>query len=598
MLQLALANLKSHSRRFIAVSLAVMIGTAFLAATLMVNSSTTASLQRSIGEAYETADLVATPDWINAGEEGVGTLGGKALKAVADVPGVAAVHGLAQAGVRVKAGSDVYNASAAEYAADESLRTVKLDAGVLPTAGDQIVVDSRYASEFGISIGDAVVLQSQTPDGKDLNINVSVVGLSAPSNNPTMGAGMVLTTNHSLLERLSGGEPEYSGVLIRTDGSNTTEIKADVNAALKASGVSPTEVLTSQERIIADVASMSGGEDQLTMVLLVFALVAFVVTGLVVMNTFSVLIAQRTRELALLRTLGAVRSQIRRSVLVEALIIGLLASALGALLATGVMATLIAILAATVEGASFAVLSVSPIAVIVGIGAGTLMTVIAAWMPARHAMVVAPLAALRPADDASLKNKAGMVRIVFGFVLLLVGGGLLAMGAVKNDLLIAFGGGLLSFPGVLLLCSLFLPKSVSAVGALFRGTGVPARLASLNAVRNPGRTTATATALLIGVTLVSMMMVGAQSAKSSLNGTLAENYLVDLTVGGNSPEDPFSTADTDKARAIDGVQDVAILSPVAQSGGGQTVYAADATELTSVLNDGSRIPGPGEVLVA
>ncbi|WP_183513029.1 ABC transporter permease [Paeniglutamicibacter cryotolerans] len=424
------------------------------------------------------------------------------------------------------------------------------------------------------------------------------MGLSKPSNDPSMGAAMLLTTNHSLFERLAGGAPSYSGVLIRTDGTDPIAIKDGVGAALKATGISPTEVLTADERIIADVASMSGGEDELTMVLLVFALVAFVVTGLVVMNTFSVLIAQRTRELALLRTLGAVRAQIRRSVLLEALVIGLLASTLGVLLATGVMAALIGILAANVDGASFAVLSVSPMSVIVGIGAGTLMTLIAAWVPARHAMGVAPLAALRPADDATLKNKAGLVRIILGFVLLLLGGGLLAMGAFTNNLVIAFGGGLLSFPGVLLLASLFLPKSVSAVGALFRGTGVPARLASLNAVRNPGRTTATATALLIGVTLVSMMMVGAQTAKVSLNGTLAENYLVDLTVTDYDPQNPFTQADAGKARSIEGVQDVAVLNPVALSGGGQTVYATDAADLRSVLNDVSRIPGPGEVLAA
>ena len=130
MLQLALANLKTHARRFIAVSLAVMIGTAFLAATLMVNSSTTASLQRSLGEAYSTADLVVTPDWNNAGEEGVAQIGTKALTAVSKVPGVAAIQGLGQTHVRVKAGSDVYGASVVGYAADEQLRTVRSKSAV------------------------------------------------------------------------------------------------------------------------------------------------------------------------------------------------------------------------------------------------------------------------------------------------------------------------------------------------------------------------------------------------------------------------------------------------------------------------------------
>lgn len=583
-----------------------MIGTAFLAATLMVNASATETLKNSIGSNYSTADLVISGDSMAADEAGDGekyatyNLDAKALTAIEATAGVSAAHGGETLGVNVNAGSKTYYAVMQVNPADARLSTTVLETGALPNNGEQITVDATYAKEYNISIGDVLNLQSTTDEGKEISREVKVSGITASSNDPMTGSVMNLSVAPALFKALNGGsEASFDHIILVADaGTNLQTLKGSLATALEPTDLKHFQINTADEQITKDIANFSGGEDQLTIVLLVFALIALVVTGLVVMNTFAVLIAQRTRELALMRTLGALRKQIRSSVLIEALLVGLIASAAGVLLATGIMAGLIAILAASVPEMSFAVLAVSPQAIIIPILAGTLITLIAAWVPARKAMSVAPLAALRPADDVTVNNKAGKFRIIFGLLLVLSGAAALAYGAIKGDILIAFGGGMLSFPGVLMLGSLFLPKTVSAIGALTSGGTVPGKLASLNAVRNPGRTTATATALLIGVTLVSMMMVGAQTAKASLNEALGSEYLVDVEVYDYGMSKEYSAEQLKKVENLKGVEALAELTRVGFSEGGQEVFATDPQNLKTVLNSTKQVPELGEVLVS
>lgn len=606
MLQLAFANLKAYSRRFIAVTLAVMIGTAFLSATLMVNASATETLKNSIGSAYANADLVITTDHSAELAEGddekpeTYMLDAASLKAIEGTSEVAAVHGVTNTGVTVHAGNRQYFASATAAAADKHLRSTVLESGALPTGLEKIAIDATYATEYNISVGDVVEVATTTEEGKETSRHVKVTGITAASNDPMTGSAMNLTVSQALLDSLSGpSDSTYGTIILRAQaGADLQALKAPISSVLEATGLKYFQVMTPDEQIVSDIAAFSGGNDQLTIVLLVFALIALVVTGLVVMNTFAVLIAQRTRELALMRTLGALRKQIRSSVLVEALVVGLLASVLGVLMATGIMAALIKILAGTVPEMSFATLAVTGQAIFLPILAGVVITLLAAWVPARKAMSVSPLAALRPAEDAAVGNKAGKVRIVFGLLLVTAGAAALAYGASQGDILIAFGGGMLSFPGVLMLGSIFLPKAVSLIGALTSGGTVPGKLASLNAVRNPGRTTATATALLIGVTLVSMMMVGAQTAKSSLGEALGSEYLVDVEVNDYGSDAAYSPEALAEVKAMNGVEGLAELTRVGNSEAGQEIFATDPATLTSVLNSSKQVPGTGEVLVS
>ncbi|MGO2005406.1 ABC transporter permease, partial [Arthrobacter rhombi] len=330
MLSLALANIRMYSRRFIAVTLAVMIGTAFLAATLMVNASTTASLERSIGEAYQNADLVAgiSPDET---DEAVG-LGPEQLAAVRKAPGVAAAEAQSSAGARIETGSGDYNAIVQSFVSDEQLRTTELDSGAVPADREEITVDRQHAESYHLKVGDEVGMSGSSPDGSTVDFTARISGITTSSNSPFMGSNLQVAVSPQRYSTLMGSDPQYESLLVRLDaGTDPAEAASAVAAALKSAGVSQASVMTAQERTVDDLAGFTGGQDQLTGVLLVFALIALVVTGLVVMNTFAVLVAQRTRELALLRTLGALSSQLRRSVLVEAFVVGLVSSVLGVL---------------------------------------------------------------------------------------------------------------------------------------------------------------------------------------------------------------------------------------------------------------------------
>lgn len=526
MLHVALSNIKTYARRYIAVILAVAIGTAFLAATLSVNSSTQATLKNSLGDAYKNADLVAYPDWDLASDgQDLTALSLKDVKEVQNLSAVTTAYGLGYVDGLLRTADDSYGVSMQPVDPDQGLGGMELLEGRAPQGSNEIIIDAAHAKDMGTSIGDVVALENGAASAE----NYTIVGIQRSTTNPRTSAYALAGMSEQAWKHFAGEQPLISEIVINTDGSEAA-LQEQLEKLFADKKMTDIAVMSADEKVLNEVAQLTGGTDQLSVILLVFALIALVVTGLVVVNTFAVVIAQRTRELALLRILGAKRKQIRSSVLIEALVIGILASILGVLLAVVLMFGLIQLLHVLVPEMSYATLALTPQGLAIPILVGVLMTVIAASLPARRAMKLAPLAALRPFDAASVKNRAGKARIILGILFLLAGASLLAYGAFKGDLIIAFLGGLVSFPGILMLASLFVPSSVSGIGKAVAGKSTAGKLAALNAVRNPGRTTATATALLIGVTLVSMIMVGGQTAKASLNNAVAAEFPVDMMV--------------------------------------------------------------------
>lgn len=526
MLHVALSNIKTYARRYIAVILAVAIGTAFLAATLSVNSSTQATLKNSLGDAYKNADLVAYPDWDLASDgQDLTALSLKDVKEVQNLSAVTTAYGLGYVDGLLHTADDSYGVSMQPVDPDQGLGGMELLEGRAPQGSNEIIIDAAHAKDMGTSIGDVVALENGAASAE----NYTIVGIQRSTTNPRTSAYALAGMSEQAWKHFAGEQPLISEIVVNTDGAEAA-LQEQLEKLFADKKMTDIAVMSADEKVLNEVAQLTGGTDQLSVILLVFALIALVVTGLVVVNTFAVVIAQRTRELALLRILGAKRKQIRSSVLIEALVIGILASILGVLLAVVLMFGLIQLLHVLVPEMSYATLALTPQGLAIPILVGVLMTVIAASLPARRAMKLAPLAALRPFDAASVKNRAGKARIIFGILFLLAGASLLAYGAFKGDLIIAFLGGLVSFPGILMLASLFVPSSVSGIGKAVAGKSTAGKLAALNAVRNPGRTTATATALLIGVTLVSMIMVGGQTAKASLNNAVAAEFPVDMMV--------------------------------------------------------------------
>lgn len=646
MLRLALSQLRDQPRRYVSVLLAIVIGVTFLASALLVGSSSTASLRNSLGATYSRADLVVAP------APGAGYEARTELADAAGTPGEpgplrgvdgvqeAYAHVVTPVGVKRPAGRDGTGtwgpdtdyAQVAAVPQDASLVPEELVEGRYPAAGStaEIVLDERTARDLGLDVGSGTFLMPGTA-ADAAGRKVTVVGLSGVSQDPNAigaiqvradaaltdvlkaDAAAALQPDDAALSELSAEEQaaqaemteamtaDYAEhVLVRLEsGADRDAVAAALQDATDAEGLAVT-VATPDVQAQQQMAQMAGS-NVFVWILGAFAAIALLVTALVIANTFSVLVAQRSRDLALQRALGASRRQVRGSVLAEAAIVGLVGGVLGVALAAGLVAVLVA-WGATNEGFGFLSFEATPRDLVVSIAVGVLLTVIASSSAAVAATRVSPLEAMRPKEDAALGNRAGAVRLVAGALILMAGAAGLVWGAATANLGVAVAGGAVSFVGVLMLAVLFVPAVVSLVGQAARPAGVPGRMARLNAVRNPGRTAATAAALLIGTTLVAMMLTGGRTAQVQMDTIFRAEFPVDMQVGLAADG---GAAERDRVAALDGVAAAALLVPAGTAGiedGSTAVYAADPAQLREVVaglpaGESERLGQPGTVLV-
>ncbi len=575
-----LAQVRANAGRLVASMLAIVIAVAFVVATLVLNQTTRSTVLESVGAQYVGTDLVLSS---TDGESLEGIVG-----AVGAVPGVQAVAPewttSVQAVLPGRTGARYVSITA--LAADPALRWQQLAAGSFPTGPGQVLL----AETDGVAVGDTLAVTSYDAQGTETAGEITVTGLVDLSGSV---AGGLFTQGFVTPEQATAWGATAPELRIAGDPD-----RFDLQASY---ATRQTVLRTGEEAAETAAAGITGGATALTAVLLVFATVAVLVAGLVIANTFAVLLAQRTRELALLRCVGATARQIRRSVLVEALLTGVMASVLGVLAGIGLAAGVSAVAAATDAPIPLAGVSVPLLAVVVGLVLGTVVTVVAALAPARAATRVAPLAALRPTDPAPLRSRGGVLRLVLGLLLTVPGAALTVLGAVTGQVLVALPGGAMSFLGVVLLTQRAVPPVVAAAGRLLgRVGGVPARLAAGNATRNPRRTAATATALLIGVTLTTAMVVGASSTRATASAGLDAAYPTDVVVDGFGTALPGSLLD--QLEDVDGVgAGVGITAGTVTGPDGQDldVDGFDAAATAPVLRSGTEQPLPdrGQVVL-
>lgn len=612
MWRLTLAQMRRSLGRLTAAGIAVAIGTAFVAATLLAGDVMKRISYDSITASYGTADLI--------GDTGGTPLTQSRLDAVRALPGVAAADARVLAlYVALSAGDKAITQTVVPVPSDDAFDTQQVTSGELPTADGQIALPERAAERLGVGVGDDLTVSSYqwsaapadaaptdaataVPGDDEMVVrqredSVEVVALTTdPTSAWAQYGGAALATEaDTLLWSGTGtgtGAPTLedaatSLLMIALDpGADTAAVQQAVAGVLQDDGSTPSV----RTRDDAAEYSLSGdGTGPVTVVVLAFAAVAMIVAGLVIANTFQVLVAQRTRMLALLRCVGAVRSQVRRSVLLEAGILGLAASVLGTLLGTGLVQVALWFLrAAELPFPVPAAVAPTATSVLAPLVVGVLVTVLAALTPARVATRVAPIAALRPADAPAAGSRSGRFRLVVS-LLLVVGGSVLLGGGVALAQLegqlglavaVAILGGGASFVGLLVGAVFWMPKVVAAIGRLVGRAGMPARLAAANTGRNPARTAATSTALLIGVTLVAMMSTGAVTARSTLDGELDTRFPVDLQVSaptgvdsdGRSVTEPLPARVADALADVPGVESVTTVAT-------QTVVLDDLDDL-------------------
>jgi putative ABC transport system permease protein len=382
------------------------------------------------------------------------------------------------------------------------------------------------------------------------------------------------------------GVPGYDTVYVTgTGGQDAVAAAVSRAPGARAAGIT-VRTADAQRTWLTDQAL--SGTGFLTGFMAAFAAIAIAVAAIVIVNTFAILVAQRTRTLALARCVGATRTQVRRSVLAEALATGAIGSVLGLAAGIGLSQLLVTIGGSSTNLPLNTTVSLTSVSVLVPIGVGILVTVLAALPPARRATRVPPVAALSPVAPEPTR-RVGRIRIAIGLVLLVAGAGLLVFGAAGAKgtavaLACGIAGGLVSFVGVLVLAVAVIPKLSLALGRIAaRVGGVPAELATENTQRNPGRAASTVSALLVGVTLIVMMAVGAASTQASANKALDKHFPTDAIVetGSGPVTDRLLTA-VKNTRGVAGAGTISTTGPVTMTTGGKSQkmtaigYSADA----------------------
>ncbi|MET9271145.1 ABC transporter permease [Kribbella sp. NPDC003557] len=564
-----LSSLRAHLGRLIAACLAIVLGVGFGSLAMIVHSSASHGVDATIGAQYKGVDAVVAPDSSTISPDDIA----KAQK----VSQAASVVTLTTAYMEVAFADLVRPTTVPIDALYDSSRIAGpgTSAGRLPAATNEIALPARTATKHKVTVGQTLRISSY--DGKSWT--VTVVGLLDDSK--YVGTASAVATPAAV--KIFDPGAYTRAIALAAKPGVTQQQLADATRAAVSKGV---QTFTGEAFIDHEVKSWTNGIDVLGGVFGMFAVIALFVACLVIGNTFTIVIAQRTREMALLRCVGASRRQVFTSVLAEAAVVGAVASAIGVVFGVALSALGLALSREFDWGIPPLPLHLDLLSVFLPLLLGIAVTLLAAVVPARRATKVAPLAALRPEVAPAAASKAGLLRLILGFLLLAGGGALLAGGAVLQDVLIGVAGGALSFLGVLAIGSLLVPALIRLIGALpARGGGVPARLAVANAIRNPKRTAATTSALLIGVTLISLTCVGIASVRKTFDVSMDGQYPVDLMVTTYQEKMPASAEQ--QLRDIKGITQVVPVSKLLVKSGGQEVEVTgiDAAAAGSVIHN-------------
>lgn len=593
MIKATLANIRGNASRLVAVSLAVVLAVAFLAATLILNASFTSTLTNTLGADYSKTDLVVG-GYVDAGT----------VKTITEADGVSAMAAQpANNNVDLTFGTFTQSVSLLNQPPEE-LRAQSLESGRWAAGKGEVTIDVASAERYTIALGDELLLSMP---GTAEDHSVAVVGLTSGSLAPGSQYNTWLyATAETQAEILGvgtdGGEYSEVQVLLTDDArKNIDQAKEALSTLILAESDpawgSDTQVYTVDEIVDLMLEGYLGDVAVLTSILIGFASIALLVSAMVVSNTFSVIIAGRVKELAMLRCLGATRAQIKRSVLLEAALLGLIASIVGFAFAYGMM-WLALLVAGQTEVGALATLTVPPWIAPVGIVVGVAVTLIAASPSAREATRVAPLAALRPLGEIRVTEKAGTIRFVTGLALFVIGtAAALASvwlasspsfeGMTPVALVIGVLGCALSATGMIVLTVFTVPLVIRAVNTLTSRVALPAKLAGLNAIRNPRRTGATASALIIGVGLVATVYSGAAISSATMEGALNSNYPVDVaistfpkTAGGNQDGEPDVSL-SGLSESITEALNIAQVEHIEPANGQQLEYSSDTDSADS-----------------
>lgn len=594
MLRTTLAGLRLHTSRYVTTALAILLGVMFVSGTMVFADTLEADYESSVMGSATSVDAIAVPQEPEvdpgAGQQPPAVLGDDDLERIQGLPEVAEADGRVE-GQAVLLDSDdrAFGVTPPTTVSLGEVSRFSASEGVLPSGGNEIALATSTADQTGFEVGDTVTVLDPEQEERDFTVS----GLVELGIDPSYTVGGAMVLDRDTAEEMTGATGYVEVNAIAAEGHTDQEVADVISAVLGESA----EVQTGEEFGL-DMAESSGSDtEMLRIALLLFAFIAMFVAAIVIYNTFAIVIAQRQREMALLRCVGAKRSQVFGSVLAESSVVGLVSSVLGVLAGVGV-----GMLGAQFGGdlitstSESLTLVVTPTAVLSGLAVGTVVTVLSALVPALRATRVSPLAALRTsATTGGLDKRTGWLRTAAGVAAFAVSALMVALTRMgepsPTGLVIVTGAALIAFVGVVVLGPLLVRGIVHLAGLVMRRVGVASRLAVDNSTRNPRRAATAMIALTVGATLITGYSVVSASLETTINNMLEEQFPVDYQIspqfamdepsGGEQAEDGADEGMPGTETVPEDVQSALSSSPAVDQVMGQ---------LTDFLEDGGEVP--------
>ncbi|OEV05370.1 ABC transporter permease [Streptomyces oceani] len=555
MFRTALRNVLAHKARLLMTVLAVMLGVAFVSGTLVFTATIQNAFQKSSEEGFSHVDVAIQPNK-NKGESISGptnNLSQRTLDKANQLSGVESAIGVADgfAGLADKNGDlvgDGFSTQGANYYAgqDGTDERYPLQKGRAPQQSSEVALDSETAERTGYKIGDTVPVSVQGPVQKQ-----KVVGIFTTDDGAVSAGGSLLLFDNKTAQQLFAQPGQYSEIqLTAASGTSQKELKKAVTGILPPDS----EAITGQQLADDQSEMIKQQTSGMQTAMLAFAGIALFVGVFIIANTFTMLVAQRTKELALMRAVGASRRQVTRSVLFEAGAVGISASVLGFGAGLGIALGLESAMG-SMGGMPEGPMIISASTIVTTLLVGVLVTVLAAWLPARRAARIPPVAAMgsvhAPATTRSL-----VVRNIIGAILAGAGGALVLYATTAEDGEAAMGlGAAVLLIGVFVLTPLLSRPLIAAAAPALKLFKVSGKLARQNAVRNPRRTAATASALMIGLTLITGLTVVATGVQNAIDKMASDALKADYQVSMANFQ-PMSPKIQETLKSLDEVESV------------------------------------------
>jgi putative ABC transport system permease protein len=568
MLALVLRGFLQRKLRVLLTAIAIALGVALMAGTYILTDTINHAFAGVFDTSYKNKSVVVTSkETLGRGSGSQASPMNEAtLARVRAVPGVAAASGgvsskstlLTTGGKRLSSGSAASLVVAEQPARFESFTAAK---GHLPTAADQVAVDQATAQRDHLKLGQQIVIAGRAPAR-----HYTIAGIAKFAGSESFGGTSVAILVTQQAQYVAGKQGEYDGINVAASpGVSPEQLASRLRAALPAT----LTVRTGAQEAANQTANLEEALGFLRTFLLVFAYVALVVGAFIIFNTFSITVAQRTREFGLLRTLGASRAQIMRSVVEEGLLLGAGGAVIGLFGGIGLAPALDGLFKAFGADLPDNGTVLETRTIVVSLLVGTLVTVLAGLAPALRATRVPPLAAMREGVEIPPREltesvvlvRAGVLAAVCVIIGLLLGAGvapiLFVIFAVYVTVLLvrlARGPGTRRYRVV--------PALAGALGWLVSWRGITARLARENSIRQPGRTLVTAAALTVGLALVTFVAVLAAGTKATIDQTETRSFAGNLIIESSqkSAEVGIPAA---VAPALGKVPGVASVTPIA-----------------------------------